>query len=253
MRRDLPTRRANDTDETEDAIICRLCGKAFKMIAWWHLTRKHGLDPLTAVPEYKRRFRLRSTLCAASEKRRLRNYLQSLDSANRLWTKESVVAVLREYSRGETLSPADFPPKRYKSIATIARRVFGTWPAALLACGLKPLRAAATRWTRAEVIRRIRRRKLRGLPLSQTDVKQSEPALYAMASIVMKKPWSFIVQNLGMRGRRIRWGKEMLRKEISHWRRFGRARLPGVTNFSIHMAARRHYGSWSLALKAAAA
>ena len=77
----------------------------------------------------------------------------------------------------------------------------------------------------------------------------SEPGLGAAARIVMGKPWSLILQDLGLQGHKIIWTKKMLREEIRRFHLGRRSRLRGMTRTRLYQAAQGLYGTWWKALK----
>ncbi len=173
----------------------------------------------------------------------------------RNWSDRELIAVLREAAaRGDLRYGAVFRKGRSGLVQACAKR-WGTWRAALLAAGLRPLRPPPTRWTRREVAIRIRARFAAGEPLLASHVHYHAPALKRAAEGIFRKPWRDIVRGLGLpyAGRR-RWSPASVVREIREIRAGGRSlRCESVRRESraLALAAVRHFGGWERALRAA--
>jgi hypothetical protein len=166
------------------------------------------------------------------------------------WTKPRMIRELRECAENGAWRPRASTRKRCVALRAAAKNLFASWPAALHAADLKPRYASRTRWTKDEVVRRIKRRARLGLDLSHTEVVRFEPALSAAARRILRRPWSVVIQDLGYRGRQIVWTDDVLRREIARAHRLEPAGLPGVSRNAVYQAARKRFGTWGRALQA---
>ncbi len=179
----LPRRLPKEDEAGPEAIVCRLCGRAFRKVSFTHLRRKHGWKGEHPVERYKHQFGLPVACCRATRRilRRLRE--QYWTSRGRHWPRERVLAELRRRER-EGLSLA---AKRVEiSLLCAAQRRFGTWRRALHRAGVtpQPPRRRPHRWDRARLTEAIRFLDAVGEPLYATRIEKEHPDLYRAAHAV---------------------------------------------------------------------
>ena len=174
------------------------------------------------------------------------------------WTRESL---RRELMRARTAG--ELAAGRRKSyfrthpgILRPAMRLFGSWVQALEAVGLERIGAAPVKWTKRLVGRRIAERQKRGLSLRYAEVRKEEARLATMASRLFGRPWSELVANLGyLYPGYTRWTRRRVAQVILGLRRMREPLNAGSLEKRGHAAllgaARKLFGSWDAALRAA--
>lgn len=173
----------------------------------------------------------------------------------RVWRGEDLIAAIKGASRaGLFRSGAKFRGS-HSGLVQAASHRWGSWRAALEAAGIDPLRPAPVRWTRREVVRRIRGRAGRGLSLLASEVHSHAPALRQAAERLFGKPWRDLIRHLGYpyEGRE-RWSPERIVKELGALKRSGRnVNCQAVRRHDLPLAqaAARYFGTWDKALRAA--
>ena len=172
------------------------------------------------------------------------------------WTKVRLLAELRGLAVAGVWRPSAVAITRRGSLRVASIRLFGSWPTALRAAGLRPNRVP---WTRAEVIRRIRARHRAGRSLNAAAVHHDDDqALYNFARRSYSS-WDRALRAAGIdvwTARKCReWTKADILREIESRRR---ASLPLNASAVIRGGGRqlytfavRRFGSWDRALSAA--
>src|SRR5262249_9416539 len=99
-----------------DCVTCKHCGQEFRAITYRHLRNIHGYDGDHPINDYKRRFRLHTTMCRDS-----RNKLSALKETywarrGQHWTEATVLAEIRRLHRsGRKLRRMTVPVRVYEA------------------------------------------------------------------------------------------------------------------------------------------
>ena len=135
---------------------------------------------------------------------------------------------------------------------------FGNHSRALRAAGIDPDTVAkAQRWTRADVLARLRERRVQGLELSFTAISRDDSRLWSQ---IQRRfgGMNQVMAKLGLAnesvGRYRRWSRPQIVARLRSLHQAGTAmRFVDVraTNTALAVAAFRHFGSWKKALAAA--
>ncbi len=247
-RRRTPARSAG---EGVDHVVCRLCRKAFRAVSWTHLVKKHHADPEHPILEYKARFDLKRAVCEETTELSIDSVKRHYDRVGRKWTIETIRdAIHRERAAGKDLSSRAVTRRQWKLVAA-AVRIFGTWPKALRAAGLDPLRHRKTHhWTAEEVVARIRRH---AETLPSREIRALDPKLADGARQVFGS-WKKAVEAAGVPWQVAHfWTREAILEALRARHRKGKSltlvdivrELPGVSN-----AVKREFGTYWEALRA---
>lgn len=176
--------------------------------------------------------------------------------SRRTWTRERVLrAIAERRSQGLPLN-SNAVQEADSSLEHAARKFFGTWHEALRAAGMD---AEAIRlrvdWSRERVVEAIKARLSRGLPVNSKAVQRTDSAL-DWAGRKFFGSWEDALRAAGvdvenMLGRRIRWTKESVLDAIRSRAKRGLKLNHGKAGSSLSQAAKKLFGSWDQALKAA--
>lgn len=173
---------------------------------------------------------------------------------NRRWDARLVLREISNAHRAGELKYGARFLRRRPELAQAAVRTFGSWRAALSEAGLRSLAPPPTRWTRREVVARIRRRAERGESLSSRQVARHETALWNAARRLFAVPWCDLVRRLGYAypGHES-WSRDKVVRALRRTKRSAR-RLDDAAlrrNFpNLAYAAGRYFGSWAAACRA---
>lgn len=174
---------------------------------------------------------------------------------NRKWSPREVVRVIREVQRAGQLKYGSKLLRRRPELVQAAVKAFGSWRAALSEAGLESLAPPPTRWTRREVIARIRRRAERRESLLSKEVVRHETALWKAARRFFGEPWCDLIRRLGyLYPGHETWSREKVVRELRRRKRAA-AKLGASTirrkTPTLAYAAREQFGSWEAACRAA--
>jgi hypothetical protein len=137
-------------EERSAYVICELCGQRFRAINGFHLRAAHGYEGEHPVLDYKAQFGLRYAMSGDTRERMSDARDMFWSERGQHWTEESVLAeIRRRYRAGESLRCKDIPVR----LVLAARRLFGSWEAAIAKAGLRYEETAGDwRWSREKVI-----------------------------------------------------------------------------------------------------
>jgi hypothetical protein len=103
------------------------------------------------------------------------------------WTRESIIELVQKaHKEGTDLSWSAVMSReddlRRAAFASLQKRLFGSWNAALIAADIDPNATRAYRaWTRETIAQALRKRHQAGMPMSSAALQAEEPALHAAA------------------------------------------------------------------------
>lgn len=175
----------------------------------------------------------------------------------RRWTSETLLGELRRLHAGGIPLTGPACDRQVRGISQAARRLFGTWRAALRAARLDPppRPAPAPRvWTRARVLEELRT--LAPAAPRAREVLRTRPAL-VRAAWKFWGSWARALEAAGVpppRPPRRTWTPESILLEIRRRAESGRTlRARGVATAcgGLWAAARREFGTWAEALRRA--
>ncbi|MFP4029659.1 MAG: hypothetical protein ACLFWL_17910 [Candidatus Brocadiia bacterium] len=178
------------------------------------------------------------------------------------WTKEVVVEVVQEaYEKGVDLSWTNVSgDPEYSGVAYAAIRSsrFGSWDATLRAAGVDPSEVRRYEsWNREKVLRRIRERKRKGLPLNSKAMQEDDCRLFN-AALKRFQGWDKALEAAGVDPdevyKRRRWSKQIIKKEIKNLGKEGeKLAAPAMRkqHSALYSAAVKYFGSWAQARRAA--
>lgn len=173
------------------------------------------------------------------------------------WTREAVIGRIRALARrGEPLAWSEVYRKESGLPQAAAKFIPGGWRAAVHAAGLDPAthRKAARRWTDEAMRDWVLGHSRRGVAPRATEAPAGLlGAVYKHA----RTGWQAYVEHLGLRyptPPKSRWNRRSVRVAISELRRTGQplnASAVKSRRATLVEAARRVYGDWDAALRAA--
>lgn len=178
-----------------DSVTCRHCKRDYRAITVLHLRRIHGYEGDHPVLAYKRKFRLETAMCSESREKIGEAKDAYWERQGRHRVRRKVLAAIRQRRRdGEHLYGKSVPTALYEA----ARRLFGTWEAAVEAVGLdyEDVRGAR-RWSPVKVIEAIRELADRGASLAATDVQRDHPYLFRAALRRFPYSWAEALRAAG--------------------------------------------------------
>lgn len=187
--------RARLADAGHDEVVCRLCGRGFRAIGYWHLRRKHGFRGDHPVEDYKRRFGLRVATCRETCRLQSRQRIAWAVRTGRHRTKDQIVAELRRRVRaGEGVTPR----RLGVALKEALRRRFGSWDLAMRRAGFDAdAYRTAHRWDAARLARAIRERRAARESLAARDVEQQRYALFR-AAVRLHGNWGAALRACGL-------------------------------------------------------
>jgi Homing endonuclease associated repeat len=179
---------AHRTRPAADRVTCQHCGRLFRAITYLHLRNRHGYDGEHPVQEYKSHFRLAYAICRASRRKLSAAKDQYWKDRGCDWTREKLLVEIRRlHDAGRRLGKEEVPTRLYEA----ARRLFGSWEAAVEAAGLDYEEASGVRrWTPEKVVARIRQLAEQGVPLYATYVQEHYPYLLRAATKAFPTSWT---------------------------------------------------------------
>jgi hypothetical protein len=177
------------------------------------------------------------------------------------WTRDRIVARIQTaHEAGADLSWTSVTrDKRYSALAYAAIRdgYFGAWDDALQAAGIDPAQVRRYEsWTPEKIIRRVKARAKKGLPLNSKAMQDGDSRLFN-AALHYFGAWSAALEAAGCDPRAVcrrrRWSTELVIRELKGLRRQGED-LSGSAmrkNHSrLYSAACKYFGSWTSACEA---
>lgn len=180
------------------------------------------------------------------------------------WTKERVVAKIREVYQKEGKLNSNFAQTQHAALYQRALHRFGNWGQAVEAAGFDyqslKVRKRFRWWSKASIIAELKRRKKNRLPLSGLAVSREDPGLYHAAKRYFGlQGWDKALQKIGLSSMmvlasRIWTGEKIIREihllfqaksplNISYLTKNGYASLVG--------GGVKWFGSWKKAIEAA--
>lgn len=177
----------------------------------------------------------------------------------RVWTKRRVVEMLQERSRSDKpVTMVQVIEDGEQSLSEAARRLFGSWPAAVRAAGLashRIRRRSHIDETVSPTAQEIQKLAARGHSLSEDDARRTDRPLWRRA-VAEFGSWTDAIRASGLRASKrhsVKWTRQRLRQTVE-------ARIAAGKSLSIEAiqreapglfdAATRAFGGWYLALDA---
>jgi hypothetical protein len=172
--------------EYRDFVTCKICGRKFRILTA-HLIKTHAITP----GEYRRAFPeaelMSETLRIArrGERRKPINRHTTLPHWEELWTPEYLLDRIEAYNEhGDSINFHSLQVHD-KSTTEAAIRFFGSWDAAMARLGINPdeyrRQSPGIRLSPEEVIRGLKARRQKRLPLNESALSQSDLRLYNAA------------------------------------------------------------------------
>jgi hypothetical protein len=214
----------------------------------FHLRAVHDYDGEHPVNDYKREFGLRFAASGRTRAKMSGAKESFWAKRGQHWTREKLLEALRRMHRaGRSLRPAVVETKIYEA----ARRLFGTWLAAVEKAGLDYDDATGVRhWTRKKVLEEIQELAARGEPLSGSYTLEHHPQLHNAALNRFGRSWSKALRAAGLDPAAHRMSRRIWdRESAAQWvrKRAGKAKLllassapPDLVRF-VH----RYLGGWA--------
>lgn len=177
------------------------------------------------------------------------------------WSQERVIATIKQLERsGENISLRHIMRTQLKLYGA-AKRHCGSWKKAVEAAGYDYAAHSVSQWgfwTQRTVVKAIRARKRKGLPLNPTSVIATHYGLYmAAVRLFGRKGWAKAVRRAGFKPVNLGsfWSRELVCQEIRRLRRRGispqEKYLAEHGYWPLLAAAQRHWRSWRKAIEAA--
>jgi superfamily II DNA or RNA helicase len=171
------------------------------------------------------------------------------------WTRQAVVTAIRERRRRRLPVNAAAVQKEAGGLADAVYNFFLTWSAALSAAGIDPQAARppswALKWTKSAIIKAIRERKRKQQRLNHG----AAPSGLAGAAIRVFGGWDGALSAAGIDPAKVRlarrWTKGMVIEAIRRRRSKGAGLNFSSTPPDLTGGARKLFGSWDKALRAA--
>jgi hypothetical protein len=118
--------------QPSDYVTCQHCLRDFRAVTVWHLRNIHGYTSDHPILDYKRKFRLTTSMCAEVRQKIRESKEVYWGKKGQHRTRRSIISEIRRLHRtGRLLRQRDVPNWLYLG----ARRYFGTWSAAVQAAG----------------------------------------------------------------------------------------------------------------------
>jgi hypothetical protein len=238
--------------EGVDHVTCRLCGRAYRAIAWFHLVRKHGLDPDHPILEYCRRFRLKHWRSLETRRKAKRSYTAAMEARGRHWNGERVLREIRARDRAGRGLSAKAVDREHPTLYVEARRFLGSWYAAVARAGVEPDRVRIRlRWSPELVVQKIREESARGRSLRQSDVNRRFSAL-VNAARRHHGGWRAALRAAGVDPNQVdprrRWNRARVIQAVRRMNPLVNARDLSKTDPGLCHAVYRYVGSWPRAV-----
>jgi hypothetical protein len=175
------------------------------------------------------------------------------------WSKEEVLKVIGELSRGGKQLNSGHIARNYPALAYAGRKFYGTWESAIGAAGLdyESIRRKCF-WSREKIVAQIRQLKAAGERLNVSAAEKSHGGLVGAASVYFGS-WRQAIKAAGLDYTKIKrqkeWSKPEIASEIKRMKATGLelgTTIPVRKRYrTLHAAAVRYFGSWAAAMKAA--
>ncbi len=175
------------------------------------------------------------------------------------WSKEEVLRVIGELSRGGKQLNSGHIARNYPALAYAGRKYCGSWEDAIKAAGLdyESIRRKCF-WSRKKIVARIRELKAAGEPLNVSAAERTHGGLVGAAAVYFGS-WRQAINAAGLDYGKIKRQKDWSKREIVSEIRRMRAQAVDLSTTipvreqyrTLHAAAVRYFGSWAAAMKAA--
>lgn len=195
----------------------------------------------------------------------------SLGPKRQSWTPDLVVLEIRKLRAQSIVPSQSYVVRHYPALYGAAQRFLGGWRRALIAAGEDPAAVASTsraesitrrtKWTRDVILRTIRERFVKGLPLNVQALKDERLGAFLRAAGRHFGNYGFAVRAAGIEYGDIRHGTDWVSDpetaivagiralaEVGHDLNISAAQHH---NSGLVTAAIKHFGSWDSALLAA--
>lgn len=184
-----------EDEEGSEAVVCRLCGKTYRAIAYSHLRRIHKWEGRQPVEEYKRRYGLPTVTCRETRHLMTRRRNEHWERRGHHWTRGRILEALQGRARaGQPLAPA----RLGDALGLAITRHFGTWDRALARAGLDPrAHRIHGRWRGDAVVTAIHERRRTGSSLAATVVHREDPSLFS-AALHQHRSWGRALRAAGL-------------------------------------------------------
>jgi len=171
-----------------------------------------------------------------------------------LYTREYIISRLREHVAASLPVSSDHP--RLRAYWKAARRLFGSWSAALAAAGIKPAKLPAKQapYTREYIISGLREHAAAGLPVSSDHPRLRS---YWKAARRLFGSWAAALEAAGVKPSELSVKRSLYTRAyiISRLREHTATGMPILSGHpllrSLAKPAQRRFGSWAAALEAA--
>lgn len=202
------------TDAGPDQIVCLLCGETYRAITYKHLRFIHGFEGEHPIRDYKERFGLRVAACEESCELRRDVQVERYKKAGRHWTK---ARILREIRKRRSSRHGLAHSRAPLGLTIAARRMFGSWDAALKAAGVDPaVHRFTNAWDVERLTRAIRRHARGGRAVTASWVKGADPELHG-AAIRLLGNWTEAIRAAGLEVRVHREPKRWAMDRVVAW------------------------------------
>jgi superfamily I DNA/RNA helicase len=175
------------------------------------------------------------------------------------WSKEEVLRVVGELSRGKKQLNSGYIARNYPALAYAGRKFYGSWEGAIKAAGIdyESVRRKSF-WSKKKIVEQIRKLKSAGEKLNVSAAEKSHGGLVGAASVYFGS-WRQAIKAAGLDYSKIKrqkeWSKPEIVAEIKRMHKLGvelGTTIPIRKRYRIlHAAAVRYFGSWAAAMKAA--
>ncbi|MBM3330911.1 hypothetical protein FJY68_03555 [candidate division WOR-3 bacterium] len=175
------------------------------------------------------------------------------------WSKEEVMRVIGELSRGGTQLNSGYIARNYPALAYAGRKFYGSWESAIKAAGLnyEAIRRKCF-WSKKKIVAQIRQLKGAGEKLNVSAAEKTHGGLVGAASVYFGS-WRQAIVAAGYDYAKIKrqkeWSKAEIVNEVKRMKATGLelgTTIPVRKRYrTLHAAAVRYFGSWAAAMKAA--
>lgn len=230
-----------------------MCSRPFRAITYSHVRHRHHLS----LEEYRRRFPDRPVTCLEVRRQESVSQAKRYQALGRHWSKKRVIRSIRARWAAKRALNLGAVRAEDEKLLEAALRHFGSWDGALQASRIDPEETRkCSRWTTDLFRRRIGRLRERGVPLSWSAVRRSDPKLLK-AAYSRYGSWTKALRAFGLipdydherwtRAKVVRWILERHRKGQPLYARH--LMLNGESK--LYGAALSKFGTWGKALRAA--